>query len=502
MEWVRELEFKCVVDEDFEVRPHRVKIPGALVIDRFTAPIHDEYFDTEDLRLARWGVTLRWRNGDGWTVKLPRRNGTSASVLDRDEFRFEGDRATMPEAVSGLVASLVRQRNLVEIARIDTNRTTWVWQRSDGSVAGELVDDHVIGRAGRGEVCFREIEFELGVGSDPDVLPEIIESLKIDRHLPAMPKLVRLLGDAAAEPADVVRPELTKDPSAADVIHAAIAASVEQLLTQVPAARLGVDPAGVHQARVATRRLRSDLRTFAPLLDKDWAKRLRRELGWLADELGAVRDGDVLHGHLAAAIEANPEIGADGGAEILGCLARERDQKRETLLFHLADSRAITLFDHLVDAAANPRIRRRAFRHSASALLPALVQTTWRALRSGVDQLDSPPPEVELHAVRILAKRVRYAAEAVSPAVGRDARKFAKGAAAIQDSLGDLHDSVVAAQWLEHAATTELSRSAGFAAGRLAQQLRTQAALDASSWRSSYDKMCRRTRWLGNDEDK
>ncbi len=498
---MRELEFKCVVDEDFEVLAHRVKIPGALMLDRFTAPIHDEYFDTDDLRLARWGVTVRWRDGEGWTVKLPRRGGTNESVLDRDEVRFEGDRATMPEEVRGLVASLVRNGDLVEVARIDTNRTTWVWQRSDGSVAGELVDDHVIGSAGKGEVCFREIEFELGAGSNPNAMPEIIKSLKIERRLPAIPKLVRVLGDAASEPADVMTPVVPDDPSAADVIHAAIAASVEQLLTQVPAARLGVDLAGVHQARVATRRLRSDLRTFAPLLDKDWAKQLRRELGWLADELGAVRDGDVLHGHLVAAIEANPEIGADGGAEILGCLARERNQRRETLLFHLADRRAITLFDHLVDAAANPRIRKRAFRRSASALLPALVQTTWRALRSGVDQLDSPPHEVELHAVRILAKRVRYAAEAVSPAVGRDARKFAKGAAVIQDSLGDLHDSVVAAQWLEHAATTELSGSAGFAAGRLAQQLRTRAALDASSWRSSYDKMCRRARWLGNDED-
>ncbi len=467
-------------------------------MSRQTRRIHDEYLDTEDLRLARWGVTVRWRNGDGWTVKLPRTT-TVSSVLDRDEVHFEGERAMLPDEVVGVVVPFSRHQPLVDIAQIDTSRTAWSWRRADGSLAGELVDDHVVGTTRRGEVSFREIEFELGAGTDPAVLSAIVESLGVDRHAAAVPKLVRLLGDEAARPSDVVSLEVPGDPTAADVIHAAITASVRQLLLQIPAARLGVDSVGVHQARVATRRLRSDLRTFAPLLDKDWARELRRELGWLASELGAVRDGDVLEEHLAAAISANPEIGADGGAEVLGCLARQRQQSRQSLLFHLADGRAVTLFDHLVDAAANPRIRKRAYKQPVNALLPPLVLKLWVAVRAGVEQLASPPLEVELHEVRILAKRARYGAEAVSPATGKDARKFAMAAASVQDRLGELHDSVVAAQWLEHAATTDLSPTGAFAAGRLAQQLRGQAATDSPNWRASYDQMQHRTRWLSND---
>ena len=44
----------------------------------------------------------------------------------------------------------------------------------------------------------------------------------------------------------------------------------------IPASGSGIDAEDVHQARVATRRLRSDLRTFQPLLDREWAERAAR----------------------------------------------------------------------------------------------------------------------------------------------------------------------------------------------------------------------------------
>ena len=64
--------------------------------------------------------------------------------------------------------------------------------------------------------------------------------------------------------------------------------------------RRGGDPEVVHQARVATRRLRSDLRTFEHFVDHEWAAELRAELRWLGAELGAVRDVEVLRDRLRA----------------------------------------------------------------------------------------------------------------------------------------------------------------------------------------------------------
>ena len=68
---------------------------------------------------------------------------------------------------------------------------------------------------------------------------------------------------------------------------------VSALVRELPGARAG-DVNAIHQARVATRKLRSNLRTFAPLLDVEWTEPLRAELGWLAMGLGAVRDREVL----------------------------------------------------------------------------------------------------------------------------------------------------------------------------------------------------------------
>ena len=69
---------------------------------------------------------------------------------------------------------------------------------------------------------------------------------------------------------------------------------MQRLLAHDPVVRLDAGEVGVHQARVSIRRLRSDLKTFAPLVDAAWADALRTDLKVVADALGRVRDADVL----------------------------------------------------------------------------------------------------------------------------------------------------------------------------------------------------------------
>ena len=87
---------------------------------------------------------------------------------------------------------------------------------------------------------------------------------------------------------------MPKKATAAEVIRAAITDSVLQLLAADPIVRLDEDIEGVHQMRVATRRLRSYLRTFAAFTYPEWNGSLREELGWLGQILGVDRDADVL----------------------------------------------------------------------------------------------------------------------------------------------------------------------------------------------------------------
>jgi CHAD domain-containing protein len=521
---VRERELKLVVEPSFEVPPLDDAVPGAVLDPPRVGSNHDIYHDTDDLRLVRWGVTLRWRDGTGWTVKLP--NPRTGAALDRDEIVVAGEAGSPPPEARDLVASFTRGAPLIPVAEITTARTARIWHRPDGSPVAELADDEVAasvlvrpaastGADKRGSAAsagaagarkrrraastarFREIEVELAPDADGGLLEDLAGLLGLDRAPAAQPKLARVLGPAALERPDVWVGELGPEPSGAAVIQAAIAASVERLVRHLPLVRVGVDPEGVHQARVATRRLRSDLQTFGPLLEAAWTSKLRAELAWLATELGVVRDADVLDGLLRSVLAGHPEIDAAAGERILAVLARQREDNRRQLLAHLGDARTFTLLDHLVAAATAPHTRPAAD-GLARTVLPPLVKRKWRKLHRAVKALPVAPPIDDLHQIRILSKRVRYASEAVAPAVGRPAARFAAQAAIIQDVLGELNDAEVAGRRLASVART-LRGPAAFAAGRLAQQLAAEAGLQRPAddgWREAYNTMRSRPSWL------
>ncbi len=171
-----------------------------------------------------------------------------------------------------------------------------------------------------------------------------------------MSKVARALGPAALEAADVVPVELEDDATAGDVVRAAIAGSVRRLLRHDPGVRLGDDIEQVHQARVATRRLRSDLRTFSSLVDEMWAKKLREDLAWLADLLGAVRDLDVLFDRLEMQVAALPLEDEPGGHDLLARLAAERAEARAALMVAMESDEYIEVLQSLIAAAAAPAL--------------------------------------------------------------------------------------------------------------------------------------------------
>ena len=288
---------------------------------------------------------------------------------------------------------------------------------------------------------------------------------------------------------DVVVPSLSERPTSRDVIHRAIARSVRQLILELPRARLGQDPEGIHQARVATRRLRSDLRTFKTLLDEDWVSEVAPRLKELAADLGGVRDADVLHGLLQNTIHEHPEVDPEPGAEVLELVLAQRAEARNTLDRYLDRVGTAQLLDELVAAAVDPPTTAEADMPARKAL-PLLVDKPWRRLEKAVHKLGKRPDVEHRHRVRILAKRARYATDAIKPAFGRKPRRFAKSLAGLQDSLGDLNDAVVAEAWLNQHGP-EMSPEATYAAGRLAEVYSTMAVAD-DDWRKIWSEILRR----------
>lgn len=297
-------------------------------------------------------------------------------------------------------------------------------------------------------------------------------------------------GIQASEMPSVARRD--HEPLAHWVVRFALTDAVQRMAASL-SSFLGTDDAeSLHQARVATRRIRSDLRTFRPLLDRDWAEEVRDELEWLADDLGRVRDADVMLVRLRRALDRHPEIDRVAAERLLVEGEQERELARVSLLAHLGEHRAQRLFDVLVDAT-EPRMGGGAGDASRRELR-ALVRKPWRRLRRLAGTVGDEPTAAELHRIRITAKEVRYAADAVAPAFGRKARRAARSMAALQDALGELRDIATTRAWLSDTAVRLDSRSA-YAAGRLCEVVAVGSSED--DWRARYRTARKRLRrWL------
>ena len=256
--------------------------------------------------------------------------------------------------------------------------------------------------------------------------------------------------------------------AALDLIRSAVARSTIRLVSHDPIARAGDDPEGVHQARVAVRRLRSDLRTFRPLVDRDWAEALRVELRWLGRLLAPVRDAEVLGARLRGRIEEMVGLELASAKVLLDGLEADRLEARRRLLEGLGSRRYEELVVRLVRAALEPVTRTSAVDRPVVDL-GSLMNRPWANLSQSAAALGSGSSDTALHATRIDAKRVRYGAEAISSVFGKRASRFASDAEALQEVLGEHQDAVVAMAWLADRGIEAGDQAVAFTAGRLAE---------------------------------
>src|SRR4051794_11642122 len=238
-----EVELKLAVEGPFApgLTPERINVSS--VEELGPLDLHATYWDTADLRLARHGVTLRHRTGEGerpgWTLKLP---AVPNDVTAREELHFDGPGRSIPESALELVTAFARSAPLAPVARLRTRRRRWSLRGRTGEELAELVDDRVsVLQEGRVVERFREIEIE-GRTMDRPALERIARVLAEDgaTAVPGVPKLVRALGDRAEGPPDVTGPHrLAASDPAGTVVRAAVARGVERMVRSDPQTRLG-----------------------------------------------------------------------------------------------------------------------------------------------------------------------------------------------------------------------------------------------------------------------
>jgi CHAD domain-containing protein len=239
--------------------------------------------------------------------------------------------------------------------------------------------------------------------------------------------------------------------SARDVIRQSIRDDTRALADGEIAVRATGGAEEVHRTRVATRSLRSNLRTFESLLDQEWVIETRAELAWIAALLGRVRDLDVLRGRLAEAVTQLPERDQEVAAPLLLRLSMERQAGLHPLQRALASERFDELMTRLAAAGDAPPTLEEAD-GAAPGLLRPLARKRWRKLRKRL--AEHPSTIDELHSVRIAAKKARYAVDAIGPAAAKKDRTRRKRASKLQTTLGDQRDAMAAERWLRDQATT------------------------------------------------
>jgi CHAD domain-containing protein len=491
--------------------PELAPLPAGLrVVERDEVRLSARYFDTADLGLLRRGITLRHRHdlsGTGeelWTLKLPdaeTRAARSASVLSRTEVSWPGaESGDVPEEARRLLTAILHDVELRAVAAFVTVRRRREVRDDTGRRLAEIDDDRVTVTAPTAKV-FRQIEVELDAGDD-DLIARLTELLRRGGASPSnnAEKLRLALADRIAE-IDAAAPPPPAGPlTLGELFRQRTVASVDKLVGHDIGLRLEQRSEDVHQARVACRRLRSDIKTFAPILDPGWVAETTEELRWWGNVAGAGRDLDVLERRIAGHATGDDDPDAEGFAALGVRISAQRVEAWERLRAGLDSQRYVALLRRLDAAKVAPPLARSGPPTRihpgdlAADSLGALVGRPWRRLRHTVRDLPSDPSDDQLHRVRIRAKQLRYSAESATSVVGAPAERLAGAAEALQTELGDFHDAVVAVESLRHLAQS-VDREAAFVAGRCAaveqEAARSQRSTWPAVWRGLDDKKLR-----------
>ena len=228
----------------------------------------------------------------------------------------------------------------------------------------------------------------------------------------------------------------------------------------------------IHQVRVSCRRLRSDLKLFRKLLAGDWADELRSDLAALAQACGEARDLEVI----AALVRetANSEDDEEHVDTILTTLTVGLDRAAARSGDVVLGETTSDLLNTLEAVATAPDLKPNASQPCGE-VLPELLDTANLKFTQAAGKLKPWTADDDWHEVRLLAKRVRYAADTSASVLGDEAKATATQAAKYQELLGQHQDHCAAADALTAMAADAAAQDdpeLSFTLGRLTERHR------------------------------
>jgi len=424
------------------------------------------YFDTPGRDLARRGLTLRIRRSDEERIQAVKSSARNGAANRRTEWEWPIDR---DEPDLGLVASApvvgdfppdLAQR-LQPTVVTDIVRTTRD-VRLGGNVI-EVAQDSGSIVAGEVNQPMQEVELELREGA-PGALYRL--ALTLHAEAPVVVELeskpargLRLRdgeGPHAAKSADVT---LDHDVSLVEGFRRMVENGSVHLLAN-RAAALAADPEGVHQARIAIRRLRSALQFFAPCLEPHAKELFNDDLRRLGRRLGEARNWDVF------CLEALPQTfaqdgsgGEDEGAALVRQAAAARRAAAAGACAAELSSASFSALTLGLSAWAETGSERpalfgdRRLRQRLEDHAPELLDRLARKVAKRARSLAPDASPAELHPLRKSLKKLRYVVEFVSSLYPRkEIKRFLKRLKGLQKALGAINDSAMAIRLAEELA--------------------------------------------------
>ena len=414
--------------------------------------LHSVYFDTPKQTLRKLGVSLRTRNKNDRIEQTVKMDG--ADALNRHEWT-----AMIPDPVPD--PSLVidpalpvdfRALSAADLApafKVDLERETRLLTPT-GSEIELALDDGVV-ESGKTKSPLRELELELLSGDARALIAEarrIIDIAGGRVHLTSKADRGYALSGASPAPWRKSAPlSLSLDADVGAAVQSIILQCIDHLTANDECARDNTHIEGVHQCRIAVRRLRSAFRLFRPALPKTPFEHLDAELKWFAATLGAARDLDVLEADLIAPAMRAVDQPADI-EPLLRALQEMREKAYENVSEAIHSARYSRLLLDLFSVAAlddwrngNKKALNMPVKKFGAGALSAMHS---RLLAKGkrFKKLSVP----KRHALRLTVKKMRYTSEFFIPLYAGDkkAKRFAKTLSTLQDGLGSLNDVAVA----------------------------------------------------------
>ncbi|HET7831824.1 MAG TPA: CHAD domain-containing protein [Gallionella sp.] len=438
------------------LKSHQIKRP-------VTRHLYNIYYDTPKLDLQNSGMALRLRRvGQQWLQTLKGGGSVKGGLHQRNEWEapVSGaalDFSVLDQAVWDEQVPASWRKKLQPVFLTDFSRSSRMLQWQGAQI--ELCIDQGEVRTEQHSTPICELELELLSGEPGhlfelalailDVVPFELETVsKAERGY-------RLLSGHVEGPVKSAAPDIAESNTLPDVLQSMIWSCLQHLQSNLHGAMTSDDAEYLHQMRVALRRLRVALRLTGKLRTDEELATLSRDAAALGVALGNIREWDVFmagtaqpmcqrmagHGGLQALLAAS-ERQRDAAYAALRNDARSRELQRLLLRFALwLNGPYWQAWQE--EGAAAPLVHDFAVRH---------LRKLYRRFARAGQQLNGLDAD-RLHALRIVAKKLRYTTEFFAPLFDRKkARTFLRALSEVQDLLGQINDVAVAHRLLDELA--------------------------------------------------